>query len=301
MSAQDEQAFIFTPPATDTGGAGSLLLTSPHSGAYYPQSFMDASRLDAHQIRLSEDMFVDALLARVPQHGIGVLSAHYPRAYVDLNRAPYELEQALFEDALPAHIDRHSVRAAAGLGTVPRLVAENIPIYAGKLRFSEAEARIKNVYQPFHAKLETELLNMQKSNGYAVLVDTHSMPSQATRLSAEGRRIDFVLGDRHGRSCDNRLSDWLEAELSKRGWLVARNKPYAGGYITDRYGRPADGMHAVQIEINRAIYMDEDNYAKHAGFERLQNELTELVVAFAAQLPQWLDTSLPDPTRSAAE
>ncbi len=301
MIANNEQPFLFTPAASGTGGAGSLLLTSPHSGSYYPQSFMDASCLDAHQIRLSEDMFVDALLARAPQHGIGVLSAHYPRAYVDLNRAPYELEQALFEDTLPAHIDRHSARAAAGLGTVPRLVAENIPIYAGRLRFSEAEARIKKIYQPFHSKLEAELNDIRKRAGYAVLLDAHSMPSQATRLSAEGRRIDFVLGDRHGRSCDNRLSDWLEVELSKRGWLVARNRPYAGGYITDRYGRPADGIHAVQIEINRSIYMDEDNYAKHAGFGRLQNELTELVVSLAAQLPQWLDTSLPDPTRSAAE
>ena len=142
---------------------------------------------------------------------------------------------------------------------------------------------------------------MQKRNGYAVLLDAHSMPSQATRLSAQGRRIDFVLGDRHGRSCDNRLTDWLEGELTQRGWQVARNKPYAGGYITDRYGRPAKGTHTVQIEINRAIYMDETNYTKHTGFARLQNELTELVVAFAAQLPQWLKTSLPDPTRSAAE
>ncbi|CAI8188189.1 MAG: Uncharacterised protein [Alphaproteobacteria bacterium] len=300
MSAQDEQAFIFTPPANGSG-AGALLLTSPHSGAYYPQSFIDASRLDAHQIRLSEDMFVDGLLAHMPQQGIGVLSARYPRAYVDLNRAPYELEQALFEDILPAHIDSHSVRAAAGLGTVPRLVAENIPIYDGKLRFAEAEQRIKDVYRPFHAKLEAELQNRQQQNGYAVLLDTHSMPSQATRLSAEGRRVDFVLGDRHGRSCDHRLSDWLASELTQRGWEVARNKPYAGGYITDRYGRPADGMHAVQIEINRAIYMDENNYAKHAGFERLQDELTELIVAFAAQLPDWLATSLPDRTRSAAE
>ena len=301
MSTQDEQAFIFTPPANDASGDVPLLLTSPHSGAYYPQSFINASRLDTHQIRLSEDMFVDALLTHVPQHGIGLLSAHYPRAYVDLNLAPYELEQALFEDALPAHIDRHSVRAAAGLGTVPRLVAENIPIYDGKLRFAEAEQRIKKVYQPFHAKLQAELDNMKKRHGYAVLLDTHSMPSQATRPLADGRRVDFVLGDRHGRSCDKRISDWLEAELTKRGWLVARNKPYAGGYITDRYGRPAAGTHAVQIEINRAIYMDENNYAKHDGFEIVQNDLTELVVAFAAQLPQWLDTSMPDPTRSAAE
>jgi N-formylglutamate amidohydrolase len=310
MSAEDEQAFVFTPPAAPssreeaglkTGMEAPLLLTSPHSGAHYPKSFIDASRLDAHAIRQSEDMFVDALLARAPQHGIGVLSANYPRAYVDLNRAPYELEQALFEDTLPAHIDRHSARAAAGLGTVPRLVAENTPIYDGKLSFAEAENRIENVYQPFHRKLENQLGALQKTFGYAVLLDTHSMPSQAARLSADGRRIDFVLGDRHGRSCDARLSDWLDRELSARGWTVARNKPYAGGYITDRYGRPANGMHAVQIEINRAIYMDEVNYAKHAGFGKLQDDLTALTVDFAAALPALLSDTLPSPAQSAAE
>jgi N-formylglutamate amidohydrolase len=279
----------------------SLLLTSPHSGAHYPKSFIDASRLDAHAIRQSEDMFVDALLAKAPAHGIGVLSANYPRAYVDLNRAPYELEQALFKDALPAHIDRYSARAAAGLGTVPRLVAEKTPIYDGKLSFAEAERRIQNVYHPFHRKLEDTLHTLLHSFGYAVLLDTHSMPSQATRLSSKGRRIDFVLGDRYGRSCDARLSDWLERDLTARGWQVARNKPYAGGFITDRYGRPADGMHAVQIEINRAIYMDEKNYTKHAGFTRLQNDLTGLVAALATALPTLLSDTLPGHTCSAAE
>ena len=310
MSEQDEHAFVFTPPAApssnedmgpQSGMEASLLLTSPHSGAHYPKSFIDASRLDAHAIRQSEDLFVDALLAKAPAHGIGVLSANYPRAYVDLNRAPYELEQALFKDALPAHIDRYSARAAAGLGTVPRLVAEKTPIYDGKLSFAEAERRIQNVYPPFHRKLEDTLHTLLHSFGYAVLLDTHSMPSQATRLSSKGRRIDFVLGDRYGRSCDARLSDWLERDLTARGWQVARNKPYAGGFITDRYGRPADGMHAVQIEINRAIYMDEKNYTKHAGFTRLQNDLTGLVAALATALPTLLSDTLPGHTCSAAE
>jgi N-formylglutamate amidohydrolase len=310
MNEQDEHAFVFTPPAApssnedmgpQSGMEASLLLTSPHSGAHYPKSFIDASRLDAHAIRQSEDMFVDALLAKAPAHGIGVLSANYPRAYVDLNRAPYELEQALFKDALPAHIDRYSARAAAGLGTVPRLVAEKTPIYDGKLSFAEAERRIQNVYHPFHRKLEDTLHTLLHSFGYAVLLDTHSMPSQATRLSSKGRRIDFVLGDRYGRSCDARLSDWLERDLTARGWQVARNKPYAGGFITDRYGRPADGMHAVQIEINRAIYMDEKNYTKHAGFTRLQNDLTGLVAALATALPTLLSDTLPGHTCSAAE
>jgi N-formylglutamate amidohydrolase len=157
------------------------------------------------------------------------------------------------------------------------------------------------VYHPFHRKLEDTLHTLLHSFGYAVLLDTHSMPSQATRLSSKGRRIDFVLGDRYGRSCDARLSDWLERDLTARGWQVARNKPYAGGFITDRYGRPADGMHAVQIEINRAIYMDEKNYTKHAGFTRLQNDLTGLVAALATALPTLFSDTLPGHTCSAAE
>ncbi len=274
MSEGSPLSFEFSPPHSE---AVPLLFNSPHSGNYYPQDFIDASRLDAHEIRQSEDMFVDALLANGPKIGAALMSAYYPRAYVDLNRAPYELEPALFADSLPPHIDRHSARAAAGLGTVPRLVAENTPIYNKKLNFAEAERRIEQIYHPFHRRLADEMTRLHMKHGYAVLIDSHSMPSQATKLSSGDKRIDFVIGDRHGRSCAPQLSDWLSRFLSHRGYQVARNKPYAGGFITARYGRPGEGHHAAQIEINRALYMDEASYEKHDGFARLQNDLTDLM------------------------
>jgi N-formylglutamate amidohydrolase len=288
--------FEFTPPQRE---AVPLLFNSPHSGRYYPQSFLNASRLDPHAIRQSEDMFVDDLLANAPALGAAVMAAHYPRAYVDLNRAPYELEPSLFTDSLPPHIDRHSARAAAGLGTVPRLVAENTPIYDKKLSFAEAEKRIETIYHPFHRRLADEMTRLHGAHGYAVLIDTHSMPSQATRLSADDRQVDFVIGDRFGRSCAPELSDWISNFLTARDWHVTRNKPYAGGFITSRYGKPGEGHHAVQIEINRAIYMDENGYEKHAGFAELQAQLTDMIGELLAVLPLMLDRQTG--TQSAAE
>lgn len=296
MSEGEKLPFKFLSPQSE---AVPLLFNSPHSGNFYPQSFIDASRLDAHALRQSEDMFVDALLAEAPRAGAGVLTARFPRAYVDLNRAPYELEQALFADALPPHIDRHSARAAAGLGTVPRLVAENTPIYDKKLSFAEAEQRIETIYHPYHRRLADEMTRLHMNHGYAVLVDTHSMPSQATRMTAGNRQIDFVIGDRHGRSCAPQLSDWLTGFLSARGYAVARNKPYAGGFITSRYGKPGEAHHAVQIEINRGLYMDETSYKKHDGFVRLQHDFADLVEALVDLMPLLFGTNAG--TQSAAE
>lgn len=288
--------FEFKSPERE---AVPLLFNSPHSGRFYPQEFLAASRLDDHAIRQSEDMFVDELLADAPHIGVAVMSAHYPRAYVDLNRAPYELEQNLFAEPLPPHIDRHSARAAAGLGTVPRLVAENTPIYDKKLDFAEAERRIETIYHPFHRRLADEMTRMHSLHGYAVLIDTHSMPSQATRLSADDPQVDFVIGDRHGRSCAPQLSDWIAAFLDARGWRVNRNKPYAGGFITSRYGKPGEGHHAVQIEINRALYMDESGYEKHAGFQELQTQLSDMTRELIELLPAMLGHQ--GSSRSAAE
>ena len=166
--------FVLSPLQTAAGVP--LLVTSPHSGADYPAEFLAASQLDAHDIRQSEDMYVDALYADAPTLGIVLLAARFPRAYIDLNRAPYELEQALFTDKLPDHIDTKSMRAAAGLGTVPRLVAENTPIYKAKLPFAEAERRIKAIYRPFHAMLSQRLDALYDAHGYSLLVDAHSMP-----------------------------------------------------------------------------------------------------------------------------
>lgn len=291
--------FILSLPKTSAGVP--LLVTSPHSGSDYPADFLHASQLDAHEIRQSEDMYVNAIYADAPKLGVALLAARFPRAYIDLNRAPYELEQALFADKLPDHIDTKSMRAAAGLGTVPRLVAENTPIYKAKLPFAEAERRIETIYHPFHAMLDQQLDALYDAHGYSLLVDAHSMPSQATRLSGMGE-IDFVLGNRHGRACHNSVTRAVESFLTSRGWRVGLNKPYAGGHITEQYGIPARGRHALQIEINRGIYMDETSHEKHDGFMRLRQDMQELMAHLIAILPDMADDLMADThTQSAAE
>ena len=278
------QVFDFFEPAPETL-AHPLLITSPHSGSHYPEDFLTASRLDAHAIRQSEDMFVADLFAGVEKLGASLLAARMPRAYLDLNRAPFELEQELFEDDLPAQFNSKSLRARAGLGIVPRLVAENTPIYNGKLVFAEAEHRIREFYTPFHAILADKLDKLHKKFGAAILIDAHSMPSQAARAN-DGRpkqpQIDIVLGTRHGRACHPALAELVENFLKAHGLSVARNQPYAGGYITEHYGRPDAGHHAIQIEINRAIYMDERSYQRHAGFDHLSETMLALVAHLAA-------------------
>ena len=287
-------------PGTDI----PVLVTSPHSGATYSEAFLAASRLDAHAIRQSEDMFVDDLFAASPTHGAHLLSATFPRAYIDLNRAPYELEQVLFEDRLPDHVDKKSTRASAGLGTVPRLVAENEPIYYGKLRFAEAEQRIEKIHQPFHAEMKRLTRQMVETHGFAILLDAHSMPDIAghrAHAMSDGASVDFVLGDRFGRACHPTLTDWVKTELEKHGYRVAMNKPYAGGYITEHYGQPGQGQHALQIEINRTIYMDEKNYARHHGYQIVQAHLSDLMAALSQEMPTLAAALNPQHTRQTPD
>ena len=306
MSADNPQPYREISPAPSVA-ALPVLVTSPHSGAFYPADFLAAAHLDDHAIRQSEDMFVGDLFTEAAGKGVRVLEAVYPRAYVDLNRGAYELEPALFDGQLPAHVDSKSPRAGSGLGTVPRLVAENKPIYNRKLQYAEAETRIETIYRPFHRRLAELLDDMHQAYGMAVLLDAHSMPSQAARAShhlpASGApEIDFVLGNRHGRSCHAGLTNWLRDFLTSQGYRVALNKPYAGGFITEHYGRPAKGIHALQIEINRAIYMDEKTYRKHEGFERLRALFSLMLTEIASNLPALPTPSQsPDNGRSAAE
>lgn len=297
MTKTSRPPYLLHAPA----GAANMpvLVSSPHSGCDYPSHFLAASRLDAHAIRQSEDMFVAELFAGAEQADIALLSARFPRAYVDLNRAPDELEPALFDEKLPDHFATHTMRAAAGLGTVPRIVAENTPIYNHKLSVADAVERIETIYRPYHKCLSGLMDARLAAHGFAVLLDAHSMPSQAIKL-APRHEVDFVLGSRHGRACAPWLSDFIEDFLIMRGWRVDLNKPYAGGYITEQYGAPLHHRHALQIEINRAAYMNEQTYEKHDGFHRLQIDLTDMLaaLAFAVKGLAGLDTHN---GRSAAE
>ena len=249
-----------------------VVFNSPHSGRIYPAPFLQQVRLDLPTLRRSEDTDVDALFAGVVDRGMPLIRAHFPRSMVDVNREPYELDPRMFDGRLPTFANTRSMRVAGGLGTVPRVVGEAQEIYARLLPVEEALARIDGLYKPYHRTLRRVIAGAHRAFGEALLVDCHSMPSLAP--AREDRpRADIVIGDRYGTSCSPVVSDLIEAILRGRGYQVVRNKPYAGGFITEHYGQPQTGTHAVQIEINRAIYMDERSYRRKAGFEPLQADL----------------------------
>lgn len=260
-----------------------LVFASPHSGRVYPADMMSASRLDARDIRRSEDALVDGLIEGGEAAGAALVLCRVGRAYVDVNREPWELDEAMFSDRLPEHARAVSARVAAGLGSVPRVVGDGQAIYARKLRFAEAEARIAAVHAPYHAALEALLAEARARFGAAVLIDWHSMPSAASRGEARrGRpRPDVVLGDRHGGACAPGLTALVKRELERTGYVVALNRPYAGGYTTQAHGRPEDGRHAVQVELDRELYLDERTLQPRPGFDRLKQRLEALFATLA--------------------
>ena len=257
------------------GRASPLIYASPHSGRLYPMEMMAASSLDADAIRRSEDAFVDELIRPATEHGAVVISARVARAYVDVNREPYELDQAMFEDELPVFARGRSPRVAAGLGAIARIVAEGQEIYARKLTFAEATARIEAVHRPYHTALGRLIEEASAQFGRAVLIDFHSMPSAAAGGS-DGRGCDIVLGDRFGGACAPGVSRMVEECLKGLGYRVARNVPYAGGYTTEHYGRPSRGVHALQIEIDRGLYLDEKTLRLKPGYESVKADLGRL-------------------------
>jgi N-formylglutamate amidohydrolase len=239
---------------------------------------MSAAALDALAIRRSEDALVDDLIAQAPALGAAVIAARYARAYIDVNREPFELDPAMFADELPDFARARTARVAAGLGAIARVVSEGQEIYARKLTFAEARARIERAHRPYHAALERLIGEAHAAHGYAILIDWHSMPSAAARAGRD-RACDIVLGDRFGAACAGVLTKTVERELEALGYRVARNSPYAGGYTTEHYGRPARRVHALQIEINRAIYMNEATLEPTPGVEGLKRDLEALTCA----------------------
>ena len=256
-----------------------FVFNSPHSGRIYPESFLNMSRLDRLAIRRSEDHFVDELFADVVQLGAPLLAAQFPRAWLDVNREPYELDPRMFDGPLPPFANIGSMRVAGGLGTIPKLVAENMDIYRGRLSVEEGLSRIERVYRPYHANLRRMIAQTHVQFGKAILIDCHSMPANV-RVAGGSRRPDIIIGDRYGASAAHDLSRAAVSILSGFGYHVVRNKPYAGGFITEHYGRPGRGLHALQIEINRGLYVDETRLEKTAGYDLLKADLGE----FAGQM-----------------
>ena len=264
--------------------ATPLVWCSPHSGRVYPQAFLKSACLDPLSLRKSEDCFVDDLFNGVAGLGAPLLSAKFPRAYLDVNREPYELDPALFNEPLPDYANTQSARVVGGLGTIPRIVADGEDIYAAPLVLASAMQRIELLYKPFHQALAALLDETYARFGHAVLIDCHSMPS-ALMTQNGGPRPDFVLGDRFGASCHPRLSAFVKDVLTRLGYAAVMNRPYAGGFITEHYGRPGKGVHALQIEINRRLYLDEASLTRTAGFGQLKDDLTYLAKRLTEELP----------------
>ena len=223
-----------------------LVFASPHSGRAYPASFVAAARLDPVALRRSEDGFVDELFAAAAEHGAPLLAATFPRVFCDVNREPWELDPGMFDEPLPSWVNTASPRVGAGLGTIARVVATGEAVYRRKLTFGEAEDRIRRFWQPYHAALAALIAETRDEFGACLLIDCHSMP---THPAQAGNPPDFVLGDAHGTSCAPRATRLAEEALSDMGYRVRRNDPYAGGYVTRHYGRPREGVHALQIEV----------------------------------------------------
>ncbi|UVK40653.1 N-formylglutamate amidohydrolase [Mesorhizobium sp. AR10] len=267
--------FSVVPPFEIRSGAEQrvpFLFNSPHSGRYYPDRFLAMARLDRNAIRRSEDCYVDELFGGAVPLGAPMLAANFPRAYLDVNREPWELDPRMFAEPVPSFCNIRSARVAGGLGTVPKLVGEGLDIYSGRLPLAEAIARIEAVYKPYHETLKRLLTRTHARFGYAVLIDCHSMPA-SIRVGDNGLRPDFIVGDRFGISASAALTETAIGLLAGMGYTVAHNKPYAGGFITEHYGRPARHLHALQIEVNRGLYMNERTFQKSAGFDALADDL----------------------------
>ena len=283
-------AFQLARPETRTT---SVVFASPHSGRDYPPSFLRQSVLNQNQIRSSEDAFVDLLFESAPRHGAPLLTAHAPRAYLDLNRGPDELDSALIEGV---RRNPHNPRIASGLGVVPRVVANGRAIYRGKISLEAAHQRIARYWRPYHDQLQTLLDESRNTFGEAILIDCHSMPSEAVEhVGPPGSaRPDIVLGDRFGATAAGEIVERVEAAFASAGLRVARNMPFAGAFITQHYGRPSRRQHALQIEMNRAIYMNERRLEPNPNFDAFKSVLENVVAEIAA-------IGAPEADRLAAE
>lgn len=281
---QEDLGYIVSSPENPTV---PFVFNSPHSGCHYTPHFLKQSCLSPHLLRKSEDALVDQLFNFVPDLGAPLMAATFPRAYVDVNREPFELDPKLINGPVPKNANHQSVRVAAGLGTIARVVGQGMEIYREPLSLEEALWRIGHYYLPYHRKLRSLVDSQVAKFNSAVLIDCHSMPSRQ-KLRNGSRVADVIIGDRFGVSANEELVLYLMELLRDRGICVERNAPYAGGYITEHYGQPEKGIHALQIEINRSIYMDEVSLVPHSGFSELSLQLADVFKHYVRSVPSSL-------------
>ena len=288
-TASAHEALDYRPPRRQTA---PVVVASPHSGSVYPARFLAQTAVPLAALRRAEDAFVDELFAAAPALGIPLLAARFPRSFVDANREPYELDPGMFEGPLPRPLNHRTTRVAAGLGMIPRVAASGEAIYRGRVPSDEIELRLETCWRPYHAALSALIEQTHRRFGTALLIDAHSMPSSASGAGPRDRdhRVDIVLGDNHGESCAPDLVDGAEHWFTNHGLRVQRNQPYAGGFTTQRYGRPSIRRHALQIEINRALYMSEAHHERLPAAAAIERLIAGLLEEIAGQALTVLST-----------
>jgi N-formylglutamate deformylase len=288
LTALFDEPFCIQRPLRQTV---PFVLASPHSGRDYPESFVAMSRLGRISLRRSEDAFVDELFGGAVALGAPMISARFPRAFLDANRAPSEIDSQMFDGRLPMAVDSPSPRVTAGLGVIPRIVRDGAEIYRAKLSPREAELRLARLYRPYHAALAQLITETLEIFGVAVVIDCHSMPSAAAIP-------DIVLGDRYGMAAAPLVTRAAEVAMENQGFTHARNAPYAGGYTTILHGRRDRDVHALQVEINRGLYLDEERIERSPRYDEIQHRLTAAIAQLLLIEPVLLSRNRP---RYAAE
>lgn len=263
------------------GGQAPLVVDSPHSGTDYPQDFRVVCDRDG--LRQAEDTHVEALVASAPSHGATFLQALFPRSYIDVNRGEGDIDPALLADQWDTPLSP-GPKTKLGMGLVRRFSRAGEPMYRRPLASASVRHRISAYYRPYHRMLDRLLDQSHERFGIAYYLDCHSMPSVGTGMSVdEGRaRADFVLGDRDGTTCEPGIVEVVESELRRLGFTVLRNDPFKGVELVRRHGRPVERRHALQIEVNRGLYMNERTLVRGLGFTQIVAAFDQVLAAVAA-------------------
>ena len=273
----DIRQHTIVEPATLTSG---VVFALPHSGRDYGVSFLNQSILDKISIRSSEDAFLDQLIDGIEKYGAPKIVANAPRAFIDLNRSTDELDPALISGIKN---NMRNPRISSGLGVIPRVVSHGKEIYRGKLSLEQAQSRIEYYWKPYHKDLSTLLKRAQSIYGQSLLIDMHSMPHEA--VSTQSSFIsapEIVVGDRFGMSSDPEFTNLIVSILKQHGFRVAKNTPFAGAFITKHHGKIKERTHAIQLEIDRSLYMDEERISPNSGFEKLKSQLFPALIQISS-------------------
>ena len=273
----DIRQHTIVEPSTLTSG---VVFALPHSGRDYGVSFLNQSILDKISIRSSEDAFLDQLIDGIEKYGAPKIIANAPRAFIDLNRSTDELDPALIS-GIKNNIG--NPRISSGLGVIPRVVSHGKEIYRGKLSLEQAQSRIEYYWKPYHKDLSNLLKRAQSIYGQSLLIDMHSMPHEAVSTqSSFVKAPEIVVGDRFGMSSDPEFTNLTVSILKQHGFRVAKNTPFAGAFITKHHGKIKEKSHAIQLEIDRSLYMDEEQISPNSGFEKLQSRLFPALVQISS-------------------